>query len=66
MARKKGFRSLKEAREGYLKLQLAIDNGEYKPINERRFKLSEIIEMWLKVYQPTVKESTFATTKRVV
>lgn len=66
MARKKGFRSLKEAREGYLKLQLAIDNGEYKPINERRFKVSEIINMWLKVYQPTVKESTFATTKRIV
>lgn len=66
MVRKKGFKSLKEAREEYLKLQLAIDSGEYKPINERRFKLSEIINMWLKVYQPTVKESTFATTKRIV
>ena len=49
-----------------MRLQLAIDNGEYKPVNERRLKLSKIIEMWLKVYQPTVKESTFATTKRIV
>lgn len=52
--RKKGFKSLKEASEEYLKLQLTIDNGEYKPINERRFKLSEIINMWLKAHQPTV------------
>lgn len=66
LIRKSSLKSLKEAREAYLKAELAIETGEYKPIHEKRLKLSELIEMWYKVYQPTVKESTFATTKRIV
>lgn len=66
LIRKSSLKSLKEAREAYLKAKLAIETGEYKPLNERRLKISEVIEMWYKVYQPTVKESTFATTKRIV
>ena len=66
LIRKSSLKSLKEAREAYLKAELAIETGEYKPFNERRVKLSEVIEMWLEVYRPTVKESTFATTKRII
>ena len=66
LIRKSSLKSLKEAREAYLKAELAIETGEYKPFNERRLKLSEVIEMWLEVYRPTVKESTFATTKRII
>ena len=66
LIRKSSLKSLKEAREAYLKAELAIETGEYKPFNERRVKLSEVIEMWLEVYRPTVKESTFATTKRIL
>lgn len=66
LIRKSSLKSIKEAREAYLKAELAIETGEYKPIHEKWLKLSELIEMWYKVYQQTAKESTFATTKRVV
>ena len=55
LIRKSSLKSLKEAREAYLKAELAIETGEYRPFNERRLKLSEVIKMWLEVYRPTVK-----------
>lgn len=56
LIRKSSLKSIKEACEAYLKAELAIETGEYKPIHEKWLKLFELIEMLYKVYQQMAKE----------
>ena len=64
--RKRGYKSQKEANGTYLNVQLSINQGKYKPINQKKYKFKEVINLWVKIYQPSVKESTFATTLRII
>lgn len=64
--RKRGYKTRKEAEQAYLNYQVKISNGEYDPNSNSNVKFSKFIEDWLKVYQPTVKESTYATTLRII
>ncbi|MCZ3742196.1 tyrosine-type recombinase/integrase [Lactobacillus mulieris] len=64
--RKGGFKSLKEAKEAYLNIQLQLVNGQYRKDTKSKIRFVDLYEKWLKVYKPTVKESTFATTMRIV
>lgn len=64
--RKRGYKSLQDAQKAYLNYQQDILNGEYNPNVNAHIKLNKLIDDWLPVYEPTVKESTYATTLRII
>lgn len=63
--KRSGFKTRKEANIALKKLEYQIAAGNYKqkPIGKR---FSDIYEAWLVEYKNTVKESTLATTERIV
>lgn len=62
--RKQGFKTLKEAKQAYLDIQQAILNGDYLPINQKRFTYKELLDLYLPLYAQTVKESSYYQFKR--
>lgn len=64
--RKAGYKSLKEAKNAYLNIQLQLVNGQYNKDANNKIKFVDLYQKWQKVYKPTVKESTFATTLRML
>ena len=62
--RKQGFKTLKEAKQAYLDVQQAILNGDYLPINQKRFTYKGLLELYLPLYAQTVKETSFYQFKR--
>lgn len=63
--KKQGFKTEKEALESYLKFQLKVVRGEYVPINKHKMHLSDLYDHWIKLYEKTVAESTFVSTKKI-
>lgn len=64
--RKQGYKTQNEAKKDFLKIQVQIANGEYSPEKQKRMKFKEVYSQWLNIYSNTVKESTLATTIRIV
>lgn len=64
--RKQGYKTQNEAKKDFLKIQVQIANGEYSPEKQKRMKFKEVYSQWLNTYSNTVKESTLATTIRIV
>lgn len=64
--RKQGYKTLKEAKKDFLQIQVQIANGDFSLEKQRHLKFKEVYEKWLEVYSNTVKESTLATTIRMI
>lgn len=64
--RKQGYKTQNEAKKDFLKIQVQIANGEYSPDKQRRLKFEEVYNQWINYYSSTVKESTLATTIRMI
>lgn len=64
--RKRGYKTLEEAKKAYLDYQNDIISGEYNPNVDAHIKFNKFIDEWLPIYRPTVKESTYATTLRII
>lgn len=62
--RKQGFKSYEDALKKYDFYQKKLKQGIYTGLEGKKHKFQEIYEMWLKVYKPTVKESTSFKTVR--
>ncbi|MFF3102992.1 site-specific integrase [Viridibacillus arvi] len=54
------FKTKKEAELALARLKLEIANGEYKKIQAETYQ--EVYDLWIKVYEKTVEESTFVKT----
>lgn len=60
---RRGFKSQKEATKELARLELEVENGGVKKVNNSTFE--EVYINWFKSYQNTVRESTCANTKRI-
>ena len=63
--KKQGFKTQEQALESYLKYRLKVVKGEYVPVTKRKLRLSDLYDMWIKLYKKTVEESTFASTEKI-
>lgn len=54
------FKTKKEAELALARLKLEIANGQYKKVQAETYR--EVYELWVKVYEKTVEESTFVKT----
>lgn len=61
---KRGFKTEKEAENALLTLQLKINKGEYVSASKRKPRLTDLYNMWIKLYKKTVGESTLVVTER--
>lgn len=64
--RKQGYKTKEEAEQAFLEYKLKVVNGDYKKEKQGHVKFSKFIAEWLPMYKPTVKESTYATTLRLI
>lgn len=64
--KRRGFTKYRDALNEYKDIQEQIKKGTFKVATEKRYKVSDLISRWEKYYKTTVKESTFATTKRII
>lgn len=64
--RKQGYKTRKEAQKAYLKIQVQIANGDYSDEKQKRMKFEDVYREWLNPYSNGVKESTLATTIRII
>lgn len=64
--RKQGYKTEKQAKKDFLQIQVQIANGEYSPDKQQRLKFKEVYEKWLDIYSNGIKESTLATTIRII
>ncbi|MBP2058947.1 integrase [Lactobacillus colini] len=60
--RKQGFKSYEDALNKYNFYKKKLDQGLYTGMENKNHRFSEIYEMWLKVYKPTVRENTYFKT----
>lgn len=63
--KKQGFRTQEQALESYLKYRLKVVKGEYVPVTQRKLRLTDLYNMWVKLYKKTVQESTFVSTTKI-
>lgn len=54
------FKTKKEAELALARLKLEIANGQYKKVQAETYR--EVYELWIKLYEKTVEESTFVKT----
>lgn len=54
------FKTIKEAELALARLKIEIANGQYKKVQAETYR--EVYELWVKVYEKTVEESTFVKT----
>lgn len=64
--RKSGFKSLSQAEKKYVELKEQVLNGTYQEKSKKHLKFKEVYEEWASLYAETVKESTYATTVRII
>ena len=63
--KRSNFLSEADAKNALSKITYQISTGEYFK-HDSNIKFKELFEMWLELYQGTVKPSTYATTKRIL
>lgn len=54
------FKTKKEAELALARLKIEISNGQYKKIQAETYQ--EVYDLWIKVYEKTVEESTYVKT----
>jgi integrase len=64
--RRRGFTSRKAAEKAYKQVLKDIKKGVYTSKKEKHYRVNDLVELWLKGYQPTVRESTYASTLRLL
>lgn len=64
--RKRGFKTYKEASKSYKQVQEQIKKGVYSAKKEKHYKVNDLVKLWLKGYKNTVRESTYASTQRIL
>lgn len=64
--RKKGFKSLDEAENAYISIKHDIKNGTYVTEKPKHVRFKKVYRKWINVYANGVKESTLATTIRIL
>ncbi|MER2078060.1 site-specific integrase [Psychrobacillus psychrotolerans] len=60
---RRGFTTKKEAQLASARLQIEIDNGEFRKKNVEKF--NDVYNLWIEQYKNTVQESTFVKTKSI-
>lgn len=64
--RRRGFKTKKEAQLTLSRLKLQVENGELETKETSHHEtFGNLYDLWFKQYKNTVKESTWATTKRI-
>lgn len=63
--KKQGFKTQEQALETYLKYRLKVVRGEYVPVTKRKLRLNDLYDIWVKLYKPSVEESTFVSTEKI-
>lgn len=64
--RKKGFKSLYEAEQAYISIKHDLKNGKYIAEKPKHVRFKKVYRKWINVYANGVKESTLATTIRIL
>lgn len=62
---RRGFKTRKEANLEIARLKLNFEEGEYGTV-KKRMTFNEVYELWLPIYETTVKESTFQMQSDVI
>lgn len=60
---RRGFKTLKEAKDAMAKLQVEVIDGEFK--NQRLETYRDVYLQWVENYEHTVQDSTFLKTVRI-
>ena len=63
---RKSFNSLDDAEKSYLSIKQAIKSGQYSFKKQKHLKFEDVYNKWCANYANGVKESTLATTKRII
>lgn len=60
--RKRGFKCYREAKDTYEEISEQIKKGTYNSKKNKRYKVSDLVKLWLRGYKNTVRNSTYAST----
>lgn len=63
---RKSFNNLDDAEKSYLSIKQAIKSGQYSFKKQKHYKFKDVYKEWCANYADGVKESTLATTKRII
>lgn len=64
---RRSYESYETAEKAFLTIQSDIANGKYSFEKQERLKFKDVYEQWFNIYADSgVKESTFATTNRMI
>lgn len=63
--RQRSFKTYDEALDALAKMKKAVKKGEFIPDN-KRYRFSDLVDMWLPQYKTTVKPSTYTTVNQLV
>ena len=63
--KKQGFTSRDKALECFMNYKLKVLKGEYKPVEQKKLRVKDLHDMWVKQYRMEVEESTFVTTEKI-
>lgn len=64
--RKRGFEYYREAKEAYKEICDQIKKGTYDSKKRKRYKVSDLVDLWLRGYKNTVRNSTYASTLGII
>lgn len=64
--RKAGFKSLDDAEQAYISIKRDLKNGKLAPKKPKHLRFKEVYRKWINTYANGVKESTLATTIRIL
>lgn len=62
---RRGFKTIKEAKLEIARLKVSFEAGTHTTL-KKRMKFKEVYELWLPIYETTVKESTFQVQSDVI
>lgn len=62
---RRGFKTIKEAKLDIARLKLSFEGGTHTTL-KKRMKFEEVYNLWLPVYESTVKESTYQVQSDVI
>ena len=63
--RQKSFATYDEALESLVELKKSLKNKTFL-VTDKRYKMCDLIELWLPRYKKTVKQSTYASIKQII
>lgn len=66
ITKKRGFKTRKQAELAEARFRVQLDKDNYRIIKKDKFTFAEVLDLWLPVYETTVKESTFQIQSDVI